>query len=316
MRLNNKGTWLVVLALAAGWPLPGAAQSGRAVVDGPAILGPSYAVDGATYIPADPAYYDEVGYAALIAGGSQDGATSTGEAFAPDSISAAHKTLPLPSYVEVTALDSGRTILVRVNDRGPMTNDRIIALSPGAAAQLGIEAGAAVRVRRVSPPEQERAVLRAGGRTAERLPTPAPLLKALRAKLPAAPPRATAATATIAKARPVAKPRAGADFDHPPATATAATSPAKATRKAAAPVSSPAKVVAPTGRYLVQLGAFSTQARAKALADRVGGRVDQAGALWRVRTGPFATREAAQAGLRAAVAKGVENGSIITNDGR
>src|SRR3546814_10508243 len=49
-----------------------------------------------------------------------------------------HKTLPLPSYVEVTALDTGRTILVRVNDRGPMVTDRLIGLSRGAAEQLGI----------------------------------------------------------------------------------------------------------------------------------------------------------------------------------
>jgi len=66
----------------------------------------------------------------------------------------------------------------------------------------------------------------------------------------------------------------------------------------------------------VQLGAFSTWARAKALADRVGGRVEQAGALWRVRMGPFATREGAQAALKTAAAKGVENGSVIQHDGR
>jgi rare lipoprotein A len=316
MRSNNKSAALAVLALTAAWSLPGAAQDRRAVVDGPVILGPSYAVDGTTYTPADPAYYDEVGYATLIAGGSQNGATATGEAFAPDSIMAAHKTLPLPSYVEVTALESGRTILVRVNDRGPMANDRLIALSPGAAAQLGIEAGSAVRVRRVNPPEQERAVLRAGGKAAERLPTPAPLLKALRAKLPAALPHVASAPVSVTKPKPVAKARPGADFDRPPPTPGPVTPPAKVPPKAAALVLPPAKVASPSARYLVQLGAFSTQARAKALADRVGGHIEQAGTLWRVRTGPFATREAAQAGLRAAAAKGVENGSIITNDGR
>src|SRR3546814_14674210 len=74
-----------------------------------------------------------------------------------------HKTLPLPSYVEVTALDTGRTILVRVNDRGPMVTDRLIGLSLGAAEQLGIADGVtAVRVRRTNPPAAERRLLRAG----------------------------------------------------------------------------------------------------------------------------------------------------------
>src|SRR3546814_13875405 len=81
-----------------------------------------------------------------------------------------HKTLPLPSYVEVTALDTGRTILVRVNDRGPMVTDRLIGLSRGAAEQLGIADGVtAVRVRRTNPPAAERRLLRAGEPVRERI---------------------------------------------------------------------------------------------------------------------------------------------------
>ena len=112
--------------------------------------------------------------------------TANGEIFEPAGISAAHKTLPLPSYVEVTALDSGRTILVRVNDRGPMVNDRLIDLSRGAAEQLGLNAGvAAVRVRRTSPPAAERAQLRAGEPVRERIATPGSLLAILRTKIKA-----------------------------------------------------------------------------------------------------------------------------------
>ncbi|MFD2432039.1 septal ring lytic transglycosylase RlpA family protein [Sphingobium scionense] len=58
--------------------------------------------------------------------------TANGEAFVPSAISGAHKTLPLPSYVEVTALNSVRTILVRLNDRGPFSDDKLIDLSRGA----------------------------------------------------------------------------------------------------------------------------------------------------------------------------------------
>src|SRR3546814_18737689 len=87
-------------------------------------------------------------------------------------LSAAHKTLPLPSYVEVTALDTGRTVLVRVNDRGPMATDRLIDLSPAAADQLGLKDGVTgVRVRRVHPPRAERLQLRAGKAVPDTLAT-------------------------------------------------------------------------------------------------------------------------------------------------
>src|SRR3546814_14815878 len=90
--------------------------------------------------------------------------TANGEKFRPDGITAAHKTLPLPSYVEVTSLQTGRTILVRVNDRGPFARGRIIDLSKGAAEQLGIRAAgtAPVRVRVVDPHERDQKRLRDG----------------------------------------------------------------------------------------------------------------------------------------------------------
>ncbi|CAN5479739.1 hypothetical protein BH10PSE12_BH10PSE12_34470 [soil metagenome] len=159
---------------------------GRAVSDVPVKIGRPYAVRGVTYVPADARDYDELGYASWYGKEQAGNATASGERFRPKGVSAAHKTLPLPCYVEVTALDSGRTILVRVNDRGPFSGKRIIDLSRGAADQLGIVAGgtAAVRVRRVDPPEKERAALRAGKRAPERSATPSASLVMLRARLP------------------------------------------------------------------------------------------------------------------------------------
>jgi rare lipoprotein A len=90
--------------------------------DYPMVIGEPFVVDGVTHTPNDRLNYDAVGYAAL---GDEGGS----------SITVAHRTMPLPSYLEVTALDSGKTILVRVERRGPMTNARLIELSPGAAAQ-------------------------------------------------------------------------------------------------------------------------------------------------------------------------------------
>jgi len=73
--------------------------------------------------------------------------TANGEAFNPDGLNAAHKYLPLPSYVRVTNLENGRNIIVRVNDRGPFVDGRIIDLSAGAARRLGFFRKGTARVR-------------------------------------------------------------------------------------------------------------------------------------------------------------------------
>ena len=141
-----------------------------------------------TYTPQDAVNYDEVGYAGWYGEELHGNATANGESFVATAVSAAHRTLPMPSYVEVTALDTGRTILVRVNDRGPFANDRIIDLSRGAAEQLGVRAQGhvAVRVRIVDPAEKDRARLRKGKAAADRPTVPERILVNLRAQMKAA----------------------------------------------------------------------------------------------------------------------------------
>ncbi len=143
---------------------------------------------GITYTPAAQPGYDMVGRAGWY-GNESGNRTANGERFRPKGISAAHPTLPLPSYVEVTALDTGRTILLRVNDRGPFARGRIIDLSRGAAQLLGvrIQGHAAVRVRQVDPAERDRDRLRRGKPAAARPDATPATLAALRARL--APPR-------------------------------------------------------------------------------------------------------------------------------
>jgi rare lipoprotein A len=137
--------------------------------------------------------YDAVGFAAADTGSGVTGS---------------HHTLPLPSYVEVTSLDTGRTILVRLERRGPMSGDAVIALSPAAFAQLGAAAGAPVRVRRVNPPEEDRAALRADRTAPVRMDTPASLVAVLKRKLPGegatalTPPKPAAPTAIASVAVP------------------------------------------------------------------------------------------------------------------
>ncbi len=138
--------------------------------DYPMVLGQPFTVEGELFTPADTLNYDSVGYVAI-----DDGA----------GITAAHRTLPLPSYVEVTSLESGKTVLVRLERRGPMAGRSLVALAPAASALLGAGQGAPVRVRRVNPTEAERAELRAGRGVPDRIETPKSLVEVLRRKLPA-----------------------------------------------------------------------------------------------------------------------------------
>ncbi len=158
IQFNRSAPAVLLLALLAG-----CAGGYRPVSDTPVKIGRPYTVRGVTYVPHVDPGYDAVGYASWY-GDESGNMTANGEKYRPDGISAAHKTLPLPSYVEVTSLQTGRTILVRVNDRGPFARGRIIDLSRGAAELLGIRrAGSApVRVRVVNPPEEDKERLREG----------------------------------------------------------------------------------------------------------------------------------------------------------
>src|SRR6478609_7295670 len=158
----------------------------RPVSDTPVRIGPPYTVRGTTYTPSADAAYDRVGYATWY-GQESGNQTANGERFQPDWISAAHTTLPLPSYVEVTALDTGRRIVVRINDRGPLARGRLVDLSRGAAEELGVKAQgvAPVRVRVVEPAERDRERLREGKPARELAPVPPRELEALRARLAA-----------------------------------------------------------------------------------------------------------------------------------
>ena len=99
----------------------------------------SYRVGGKTYYVLRTAQgYHAKGNASWYASKFHKQRTSSGEPYNMYALSAAHRTLPIPSYLRVTNLQNGRSTIVRVNDRGPFHSDRIIDLSYGAAVQLGI----------------------------------------------------------------------------------------------------------------------------------------------------------------------------------
>lgn len=98
-----------------------------------------YLVAGRQYVPrTDLTEHRERGIASWYGHAFHGRPTSSGERFDMHGLSAAHKTLPIPSYVRVTHVRNGRSVVVRVNDRGPFSSDRVIDLSLGAAQRLGI----------------------------------------------------------------------------------------------------------------------------------------------------------------------------------
>jgi rare lipoprotein A len=107
-----------------------------------------YEVFGVRYRVLDSAEgYDETGVASWYGREFHGRSTSSGEPYDMNGMTAAHRTLPLPTYVEVTNLENGRVAVVRVNDRGPFHDDRLIDLSYAAALELGIVGSGTARVR-------------------------------------------------------------------------------------------------------------------------------------------------------------------------
>jgi rare lipoprotein A len=232
---------------------------------------PFYDVFGKRYyVLSSSVGYRERGVASWYGPGFHKVRTSIGEPYDMYGMSAAHKTLPLPAYVRVTNLQNGRSVVVRVNDRGPFVGNRIIDLSYSAAAKLDMlrNGTAMVEVRTIDPSAPPPVI------TASATPTPG-----------AAPPAATALT--------IVAPAGSAPAGSAPAAGPAATAPGTATPTAGPGVTSPA---AAATALFVQAGAFSDPANAERLADKLRGggygkvivRDDQIAGrrMYRVRIGP------------------------------
>ncbi|ANY14739.1 septal ring lytic transglycosylase RlpA family protein [Bordetella pseudohinzii] len=218
-----------------------------------------YVVFGKRYVPdTSERPFRQEGIASWYGKKFHGNSTSIGESYDMYSMTAAHPTMPVPSYARVTSKLNGRTVIVRVNDRGPFHSDRIMDLSYAAAHKLGIigPGSGAVVVERILPSEIR-------GMQAGAAPSgPEPIALAGQ---PAAVP--------VALPEPAPKP------------------PATALRGA---------------EVYLQLGAFSQPANAQSLVSRINGlmsgepaaMVEQADNLYRVRMGPYASREAAMDAVR------------------
>ena len=127
-------------------PKYGVAASPRVISDGRPIpkgggrkqVGKPYTIAGRTYVPRENPNYSATGIASWYGSDFHGRKTANGEIYDMNALSAAHPTLPLPSYVRVTNLKNKRSLVVRVNDRGPFHANRVIALSRQAAHTLGL----------------------------------------------------------------------------------------------------------------------------------------------------------------------------------
>lgn len=153
VRLMRSALILGLFSLLAACSTFGGGRGGGAipVVNDPAPIVSGtmrpYQVRGRWSTPKEQPNYEEVGMASWYGDAFNGRPTSTGERFNMHELTAAHKTLPLPGLVEVTNLDNGRRVVVRLNDRGPFVDGRIIDLSRGAAQELGMISQGVGRVR-------------------------------------------------------------------------------------------------------------------------------------------------------------------------
>ncbi len=140
-------------------------------------VGEPYQINGVWYHPAEDYGYDETGIASWYGSDFHGKATANGETYDMNDVTAAHRTLPMPSLARVTNLENGRSLIVRVNDRGPFVAGRIIDLSRRSAQLLGTEGKGTARVRVQILADESREIadrMRAQGAVANARIMPAP----------------------------------------------------------------------------------------------------------------------------------------------
>jgi rare lipoprotein A len=269
-------------------------------------VGQPYQIDNVWYYPREQPDYDETGIASWYGPTFYGKRTANGEMYDGNQLTAAHRTLPMPVNVRVTNLTNGKSIIVRVNDRGPYARGRIIDLSKRAAELLDVVQTGTARVRVTY---LARADLNGGPPPSE---TPPEIANAL-PPVPVPPVQLDglagvpgAATAPAVAAKPLPKPIPDQMF---------------ASANPTTPTPEVTKVPVPAITHLyVQLGAFSKVENARSLIARLGGsnlRIStlqrNGQTLYRVRTGPLNSTEEADAALAKITGLGSNDAQIIVD---
>jgi rare lipoprotein A len=269
-------------------------------------IGEPYQVKGIWYTPHVDYNYEETGTASWYGEAFDQQYTANGEIFDLNKLTAAHRTLPLPSIVEVVNLQNSRALRVRVNDRGPFADGRILDVSRRVAQLLGFERGGTAQVRvRILKDESiqvaalaQRGIIGDGGITAT--VEAAPPMQTAALAPPPAPPRPTTQTPAY---RPPPSVRSAAYQPSPAAPEPRLTqqfpSLSPISTAEAAPMERVLRLPSPNAphRYFIQAGAFSAEENAWRLRSQIAalGSVEVSAAssggapLYRVRIGPMVT---------------------------
>jgi rare lipoprotein A len=250
-------------------------------------VGQPYQIDGTWYYPAEDWNYDETGIASWYGEQFHGKYTANGEVFDLNQVTAAHRTLPMPTVVRVTNLENGRSIEARVNDRGPYARGRIIDMSRRAAQLLGFEGQGTAKVRvQIDVPASIQVASLAGRRGTEpTLAAAAPPPQAAPVPPVAAEPLPAPPGVSMAANKPVLPP--------PPASQNLPPQPDQPIAETPLPQNVRVVPVMPTGIY-IQAGAFASVDRAVQLKARLEkyGPVNVTAAkvsgvnMYRVRVGP------------------------------
>lgn len=304
---------LALLALLAACGGGGYGPSGQGAGQGQGTfkIGKPYEIDGTWYYPAQDWSYDETGIASWY-GKEFDGKyTANGEIFDLNALTAAHRTLPMPSIVRVTNLENGRSIELRVNDRGPYARGRIIDVSRRAAQLLGFEAQGTAKVRvKILVPETIAAESAAQQGTAVAAANPA---RAVPVTPVVTQPLGPTPGVQVASAAPAPLPQ-----PQPPAPRQLAAAPPPT------PAPPPDRVVVvpvkPTQIY-IQAGAYAVAGNALKVKSRLTGlgSVEVTGArvngidLYRVRLGPIGSVDEADKLLDRVIGSGLTEARIVVD---
>jgi rare lipoprotein A len=272
-----------------------------------------YVVFGQRYVPdTSDRPFTQRGIASWYGKKFHGNSTSIGEPYNMYAMTAAHPTLPIPSYARVTSAINGRSIIVRVNDRGPFHSDRIMDLSYVAAYKLGIigPGSGEVTVQRILPDEIPRILASTAAGTAAPAPAAQPSIASGPAGVEPIP-------IPLAPAAPITSVAMGALPEQ-------AATPPQYQAPRPLPPATPARSEPLTGGSVyLQLGAFSQPANANSLAARVNGAlagaglppatVEQSNNLYRVRLGPYTDRNAAMTAAQPVTQRTGIQPSITTN---
>lgn len=287
-------------------------------------VGKPYQIKGVWYRPAENMSYDQTGIASWYGPNFHGKPTANGEVFDQWEVSAAHKTLPLPSIVRVTNLENGRSLVIRINDRGPFKPGRIIDLSRRAAQLLGTEQTGTAQVRvQILAKESRQAKLNAISGNRQLASSDAPIKVQNVASEPVTSQALPDPSQPKVASKLYVEPKPAPIKAAPVTQTTIVESPITQSKVSGAKVGEVSQVAAMPTRMFVQAGAFSNPYNAeqvKARLDGLGGDLGNVRitpfsmngkALFRVRVGPIGDVAQADAALAQVIDAGYSGARTV-----